>query len=354
VNMTRTINTPELHASYIVEGEHVYAPPDSEILMNDPRAEFYERPMGFYSEDLRHRYIDSSARIAGVGGGGATLAVMLAKEGVSDFSIADIDVVDATNVGRIPVFAPCDIGRQKVDVVADLITRFNPTATVRVYEDGVTENNLEEFLGYKSKNSGMTIGVNEIEITEPLIGRQFHVVARKLGIYTLTATDVERGGMVTVYDPFDMKHTYEHSTGAKPTDSDDVYVKKVKGFQLPSIANVPKNGSIKTLLSTQKKDVPLPTTLRSVLNATDLALDEYEKLLTIDNRLYDKPHFYPQVHCVNPSQGEDFTTRFSRTRSVTRIAQMCIRDLLKRNPPASYDDLSRKARENYRNSYSSN
>ena len=61
---------------------------------------------------------------------------MLAKEGVADFSIADIDNVDETNVGRIPMLTPGDIGRRKVDV-AELITKHNPCAVVRVYADGV-------------------------------------------------------------------------------------------------------------------------------------------------------------------------------------------------------------------------
>ena len=39
---------------------------------------------------------------------------------------------------------------------------------------------------------------------------------------------------------------------------------------------------------------PLPTTLRSVLVASDLALDEFEKLLTLDDKRYENPHIYPK------------------------------------------------------------
>jgi molybdopterin/thiamine biosynthesis adenylyltransferase len=315
--------------------------------MDDPRSPFFERPMGFYSEDLRQRYIDSSARIAGVGGGGLTLAVMLAKEGVRDFSIADIDKVDATNVGRIPMLTPDDIGRPKVEVAAELITRHNPTAQVRVYSEGVQDFNVDEFLGHDAGNKGITVGFDEIELNEPRIGLILHRAARHAGRYVIAATDVERGGMVTTFDPNSTRYTFEHYNGASAKDSEEEFLKKVKGFQLPTIPNIPTNGSTDTLMSTTR-GVSLPTTLRSVLNATDLALDEYEKLLTLGDRHYGQPHIYPNIHAVNPSRGEDFTTRFPRTRALTRIVKLLARDKLGVNPPANYSDQDREAREVYR------
>lgn len=345
--MPRTIEAEGLQATYIMEGLHVYDAPTDEVLMNDPRAEYYERPMGFYSVDLRQRFIDASARIAGVGGGGLTLAVMLAKEGVGDFSIADIDKVDATNVGRIPMLMPEDVGRDKVDVAAELIARHNPTARVRVYKDGVQAHNVHEFLGYDAGNAGITVGFDEIDLNAPNVALTFHRAARKYGRFVVAATDVERGGLVTTFDPTDLEHTFEHYTGAKPTDSEEKYLKKVKGFQLPTIPNIPKTGTMDTLIATQTK-APLPTTLRSVLNATDLAMDEFEKLLTLRDKRYGNPHFYPHIHSVNPSAGEDFATRFARLHCAYRLVQAVGSDIIGLNPPTNYSGRDRRARDAYR------
>ncbi len=345
--MSRIIEAHGLSADYVMEGTHNYDPPTDQVLMSDPRAAYFERPMGFYSEDLRQRFIDSSVRMAGVGGGGLTLAVMLAKEGVRDFSIADIDQVDATNVGRIPMLTPDDIGKDKVDVAAELIVRHNPTARVRVYKEGVQTDNADEFLGYDAGNPGITVGFDEIELSEPRIGLIFHRAAREHGRYVIAATDVERGGMVTTFDPEDLENTYEHYTGAKPSDSEEQYLKKVKGFQLPTIPNIPTRGATSTLMATQQ-DAPLPTTLRSVLNATDLAMDEFEKLLTLDDSRYGNPHIYPKIHSVNPSQGEDFVTKHARLRSAMRIVKLVARDAIGLNPPAAYSEQARKTRETYR------
>jgi len=345
--MARIIEADCLQADYIMEGTHVYDPPEGQVLMNDPRAEYFERPMGFYSEELRRRFIGSSARIAGVGGGGLTLAVMLAKEGVNDFSIADVDKVDATNVGRIPMLTPEDVGRNKVDVAAELITRHNPTARVRVYRNGIQPENVDEFLGYDAGKSGITVGFDEIDLTAPEASLLYHRAARRLGRFVISATDVERGGLVTTFNPTDTQHTFEHYMGAKPTDSQAVYLKKVRGFQLPTIPNVPVSGAVSTLLATQAK-APLPTTLRSVLNATDLAMDEFEKLLTLEDKRYGKPHFFPKMHAVNPSIGEDFETTHPRLRSTLRVALAMIRDVVGLNPPTSYSGKARKARKDYR------
>jgi hypothetical protein len=345
--MPRIIEDNALVADYILEGTHIYEPPAGAVLMDDPRSPYFERPMGFYSEALRQSYIDASARIAGVGGGGLTLAVMLAKEGVRDFSVADVDTVDETNVGRIPMLTPDDVGRDKADVAAELIVRNNPMARVRVYKSGVQKTNIDEFLGLDAGNRGITVGFDEIEITHPEISLMFHRSARKYGRYIIGAVDVERGGIATTFDPNELKYSFEHYTGAETTDSEEAYLKKVKGFQLPTIPNIPITGSIGTLIATLTK-APLPTTLRSVFNATDLAMDEFEKLLTLDDNRYENPHIYPEIHAVNPSKGEDFVTKHPRVRALYRIAKVLVRDAAKRNPPASYSKKDRENRDAHR------
>lgn len=349
--MSYSFETSEIKATYIAKGAYAEEAPENVILPNDPKSSLYERPMGFYSEDLREKFINSSARIAGVGGGGLTLAAMLAKEGVADFSIADIDNVDETNVGRIPMLTPGDIGRRKVDVAAELITKHNPCAVVRVYADGVQKNNVEEFVGLDADNSGLTVCFDEIDLNSPEIALMFHRTARRLGKFVIAATDVDRGGMVTTFDPSKQRHTFEKYTGAKSSDTEEEYLRKVTGFQIPTIPNIPKNGTWSTFKSTMDK-APLPTTLRSVLVASDLALDEFEKLLTLDDKRYENPHIYPKIHAVNPSAGEDFVTRLPRVRSIARICMALSRDKLGLNPPTSYSIEQQNERMAYRSTNS--
>lgn len=349
--MTRKLEAVGIRADYIMQGQNVYEPSAHEVQMNDPRAEFFDRPAGFYSDSLRQGFTEASARIGGAGGGGLTLAVMLAKEGVSDFSVADIDRVDASNVGRIPMLTPDHIGKYKVDVAAELITTVNKNAIVRIYGNGVQKDNVDEFVGHDAGNKGLTAVFDEIDLNAPEIALILHRAARKYGRYTIAATDVERGGLVTTFDP-NSWHTFERYMGTRTSDTEEQYLKKVHGFQLPTIPNIPRTGALSTLKATLK-GAPLPTTLRSVLVATDLAMDEFEKLMTKDDRRYGNPHIFPAIHCSNPSQGEDFVTRLPRVRSLSRIVQLGIRDMLRLNPPANYSEEDRQARIAYRRTITS-
>nr|MDO8085593.1 ThiF family adenylyltransferase [Candidatus Sigynarchaeum springense] len=65
-----------------------------------------------------------SATIAGVGGLGMISAEMLARCGVGTLYLFDMDVVDTVNLNRLG-FQPEDIGRPKVEVIAERIKRIN-------------------------------------------------------------------------------------------------------------------------------------------------------------------------------------------------------------------------------------
>ncbi len=55
----------------------------------------------------------------GAGGGGSWACLALAAAGVRRFRILDMDRVEATNLNRQVAFCPADIGRPKIDVLAE-------------------------------------------------------------------------------------------------------------------------------------------------------------------------------------------------------------------------------------------
>lgn len=68
--------------------------------------------------------------IIGVGSGGSFVAVSLAMSGVGRFILIDSDTVEEANVVRHAADLR-DVGRPKVDAVADLIRQRNPSAEVK-------------------------------------------------------------------------------------------------------------------------------------------------------------------------------------------------------------------------------
>ncbi len=85
------------------------------------------------------------SRIISVGCGGArSFLEEMARCGVGEFVLIDWDVVEAKNVGTQDVFLE-DIGRPKVECVADRIVRINPDAKVAVYQKAIEEIDDSDF-----------------------------------------------------------------------------------------------------------------------------------------------------------------------------------------------------------------
>ena len=56
------------------------------------------------------RIASSTALLIGIGGIGCATASYLASSGVGRLILVDFDTVDATNLGRQPLYTPADVG----------------------------------------------------------------------------------------------------------------------------------------------------------------------------------------------------------------------------------------------------
>lgn len=89
----------------------------------------YDRQIRAFG-DLGQRAMESLVIcIVGLGGTGSLVAQQLAHLGVRRFILIDPDVVEHTNLNRVVGARSGDVGRAKVHVAADMITRINPGAT---------------------------------------------------------------------------------------------------------------------------------------------------------------------------------------------------------------------------------
>lgn len=71
--------------------------------------------------------LDERIYIIGCGAGGSTIAEMLARYGLTKITLYDDDVVDDHNIAN-QMFRAKDIGRPKVEALADIICEINPEA----------------------------------------------------------------------------------------------------------------------------------------------------------------------------------------------------------------------------------
>lgn len=80
--------------------------------------------------DGQGRIERASALLVGAGGIGCAVATYLVASGIGRLVICDFDTVDATNLGRQVLYGPDDIGRLKVEVVAEKLGRINPDSEI--------------------------------------------------------------------------------------------------------------------------------------------------------------------------------------------------------------------------------
>lgn len=126
----------------------------------------------------RHRKIKAArVAVAGLGGLGSNIALMLARTGVGTLHLVDFDRVDTSNLHR-QAYEIRDLGRYKTEAMTEKIREINPyiqvfTDTVRVTEENAAELFREEALICEAfdaaENKAMLINTVLEELSEAVI-----------------------------------------------------------------------------------------------------------------------------------------------------------------------------------------
>ncbi|ONI39817.1 thiamine biosynthesis protein ThiF [Candidatus Epulonipiscium fishelsonii] len=92
---------------------------------------------------MKEKLLQSKVAIAGAGGLGSNIAVMLARSNVGEIFIVDFDKVDKSNLNR-QHYSEEHLGRYKTEALAEQINKINPAVnfiykTVKVTADNIVE-----------------------------------------------------------------------------------------------------------------------------------------------------------------------------------------------------------------------
>lgn len=154
--------------------------------------------------------------------GALTFALM---GGAQKIKIADPDEVSASNLNRIRADY-LSLGRKKTDLVREFVYQLNPYAEIEVFDEGVTEANMGQFL------DGADVLVEEVDDLEYKI--RLRLAARERGIPVVMATD-NGDNIVVEVERFDLDKTKQLFNGA----IGDVTLEMFKSFtpsDLPKLA----------------------------------------------------------------------------------------------------------------------
>lgn len=91
------------------------------------------------------RFKEANVMIAGLGGVGSYSAEAICRSFIGKMTIVDFDTYDITNLNRQLHSTVENIGRSKVDVVAENILSINPNIAIRKYNSKIDEKNIDNF-----------------------------------------------------------------------------------------------------------------------------------------------------------------------------------------------------------------
>ena len=158
----------------------------------------FGRNIGILSEAEQARLATCSIAIAGMGGIGGNVAVILARMGVGRFRIADFDNFELANINRQYGATVDTIGQPKCAVTAAAIKAINPSAQVQVFSEGFTSQNGDELL------SEADIAVDAIDFYSIDTHLEFHARTREHGLFTLMGSPIGFSACLQVFDPAGM------------------------------------------------------------------------------------------------------------------------------------------------------
>jgi hypothetical protein len=107
-------------------------------------AERVERNIGVVGVAEQERLRTARIAVLGTGGLGAPLALQLVYAGCQNLVLADFDTVESSNLNRQP-FTGLDVGRPKVEVLAERLRAIDPEVHVVQYQ-AITHENVAEVL----------------------------------------------------------------------------------------------------------------------------------------------------------------------------------------------------------------
>jgi len=106
----------------------------------------FSRNIGWVTEAEQQKIRASRVAIAGLGGVGGAHLLTLCRLGVARFNIADFDEFGVHNMNRQVGAFMSTVGRSKAQVLADMARDINPEVDIRIFEEGVNPQNIDEFL----------------------------------------------------------------------------------------------------------------------------------------------------------------------------------------------------------------
>ena len=184
--------------------------------------EAFSRNIGWVTEWEQQILRTKRVAIAGMGGVGGVHLLTLARLGIGAFNISDMDVFETVNFNRQIGASTATLGRPKVDVMAGMARDINPTAEIRRFPNGISDDNIDEFL------DGVDLFIDGFDFFVLDVRAKVFARCAELGIPAITAGPIGMGTAYLVFMPGGM--TFEQYFGLEGQPIEQQYVNFLVGL----------------------------------------------------------------------------------------------------------------------------
>jgi len=155
----------------------------------------FSRNRGLISDTEQEKLKNTRVAIPGMGGMGGVHAVTLARTGIGQFTIADFDEFDVHNINRQYGAMSSTVGQDKAQVMAGIINDINPSADVRLINEAVSPENVDDFL------ADVDVMIDALDVFVIDARRMLYQQARQRGIPVISAGPIGFSAVVNVFSP---------------------------------------------------------------------------------------------------------------------------------------------------------
>lgn len=108
--------------------------------------DFQLRTLPILTENSFDILSKKTVSLAGLGGNGGFAFMELVRTGIQKFKLAEPGIFDIPDLNRQFAATRKNIGRKKIEVYEELAKDINPDIELKLYKEGLTVNNIEEFI----------------------------------------------------------------------------------------------------------------------------------------------------------------------------------------------------------------
>ncbi|ACA88406.1 UBA/THIF-type NAD/FAD binding protein [Shewanella woodyi ATCC 51908] len=199
-----------------------------------------------YGQKALNRFAQSHVAVVGIGGVGTWVAESLARSGIGEITLIDLDDICVTNTNRQIHALKTTIGESKVEVMAERILQINPDCKVNQVEDFITPENLGDYFIGRKQEGDLDFVVDCIDAVKPKAALIAWCKRQKLPIVTVGGA----GGQVdpTQIQITDLAKTYQDPLLAK--------VRNILRREYNFSKNLQRRFSIEAVFSTEQLVYP--------------------------------------------------------------------------------------------------